>query len=78
LIGGKVCPLVGRVCMDMCLADVTDVAEARVGSETVLIGRQGGAELTADDMAAQLGTISYEILCAIGGRVPRRYRGGGA
>ena len=66
------------MCMDMCLADVTEVPGVRLGSEAVLIGRQGGRELTADDMAETVETISYEILCAIGGRVPRRYRGGKA
>lgn len=77
LIGGHPCPLVGRVCMDMCLADVTDAPEARIGSEAVLIGRQGGQTISADDLADLQGTISYEILCAIGSRVPRLYRGGG-
>lgn len=71
LIRGRACPVVGRVCMDMCLVDVTGVPGAGLGDEAVLIGRQGGRELTADDLARTLGTISYEIVCAIGSRVPR-------
>jgi alanine racemase len=77
LIAGLSCPLVGRVCMDMCLADVTDAPDVRLGAEAVLIGRQGQAAQTADDLAAWQGTISYEVLCAIGNRVPRVWRGGG-
>ncbi|NTV53560.1 MAG: alanine racemase, partial [Candidatus Firestonebacteria bacterium] len=77
LIGGKLCPVVGRVCMDMCLVDVSRVPNAAVGDEVVLIGRQGQASLPAEDMAARLETITYEIVCTIGSRVPRLYRGGG-
>lgn len=76
LIGGRACPLVGRVCMDLCLADVTGLPRAKVGDPVVLIGRQGRAGIGADELAATLGTISYEVLCAIGPRVPRTYRGG--
>ncbi len=71
LVAGRLCPIVGRVCMDMCLADVTAAGPVAVGAEAVLIGRQGRRERTADDLAASLGTISYEVLCAIGARVPR-------
>ncbi len=76
LIGGRACPLVGRVCMDMCLADVTELPRAAVGDPAVLIGRQGRVGIGADELAAALGTISYEVLCAIGARVRRTYRGG--
>jgi alanine racemase len=74
LIGGRRAPVVGRVCMDMTMVDVTDVPGVRVGDEAVLIGRQAGEEITADEHAAWQGTISYEVLCAIGPRVPRVYR----
>lgn len=58
--------------MDQVLIDVGD-AEVSVGDEVVLIGRQGDQEVTADEWATELGTVSYEIVCSIGPRVPRRY-----
>ncbi len=73
LIRGRRVPIVGRVCMDMTLVDVTDLPAIGPGEEAVLIGRQGGAAITADEVAGQLGTISYEVLCRIGPRVPRVY-----
>jgi alanine racemase len=71
LVRGRACPVVGRVCMDMCLVDVTAAGAVAAGEEAVLIGRQGRLERSADDLAAALRTISYEVLCAIGPRVPR-------
>ena len=73
LIRGLRVPIVGRVCMDMAMVDVTRVPGARVGDEVVLIGRQGAEEITADDVAELQGTISYEVLCRIGPRIPRIY-----
>ena len=73
LIRGLRVPIVGRVCMDMTMVDVTGVPDVRVGDEVVLIGRQGAEEITADDVAELQGTISYEVLCRIGPRVPRIY-----
>lgn len=75
LVRGKLCPIVGRVCMDMCLADVTDVERAREGEEAVLLGSQGKSEIPAGRLAQTLQTIPYEILCGIRERVPRIYRG---
>jgi alanine racemase len=72
LIGGRRCPLAGTVTMDQIVIDVDD-ADVGVGDEVVLLGRQGDVEVTADDWARMLGTISYEIVCEIGPRVPRRY-----
>ncbi len=77
LVGGKVVPVVGRVCMDQCLVQLDAVPEARVGDEVVLIGEQGGARRTAEQVAACWGTINYEVTCAIGKRVPRVYLGEG-
>jgi alanine racemase len=57
----------------MTMVDVTALPEVRVGDEAVLIGRQGDEEITADEVAELAGTISYEILCRIGPRVPRTY-----
>jgi alanine racemase len=71
LVRGKRCPVVGTVCMDNTMIDVTDVPDAAVGDETVLIGRQGSEEILADDIAANGGTINYEIACKISPRVTR-------
>ena len=73
LIGGQRVPVIGRVCMDMTMVDVTDVRSANIGDEAILIGQQGSERITAADLAAWQQTIPYEILCAIGPRVPRRY-----
>lgn len=72
LIGGKRCPLVGNVTMDYVMADVGDAGVA-LGDAAVLIGRQGGAEIRIEDVAALAGTIPYEISCAWGRRVRRVY-----
>ncbi|NLX43949.1 MAG: alanine racemase [Chloroflexi bacterium] len=71
LLRGRPAPLVGRVCMDQCMVDVTDIPGARQGDEVVLIGSQGGATLTAEAVAEQLGTINYEVVSEILARVPR-------
>jgi alanine racemase len=71
LVKGKRAPVVGRVCMDLTMIDVTDIGEIRQGDEVVLLGRQGDAEISADEMAAWSNTISYEILTSIGARVTR-------
>jgi alanine racemase len=73
LIRGRRCGIVGRVCMDMAMVDVTPLDGVRVGDEAVLIGRQGSDAITAEEVAASMGTISYEVLCRIGPRVPRIY-----
>jgi alanine racemase len=72
LVGGRRCPEVGRITMDMSLVDVTALrGRIALGDEVVLIGRQGAEEVTADELAARLGTINYEIVTRIGARVPR-------
>lgn len=73
LIRGQRAPIAGLVCMDMIMVDVTAIVGAAVGDEAVLIGQQGTERITARDVAEWMGTIPYEILCAIGPRVPRRY-----
>ncbi len=73
LIGGEPCPVVGRVCMDMTMVDVTAVPGVAIGDEVVLIGSQGNRKITAEDLAAKSQTIVYEVLCGIGERVPREY-----
>jgi alanine racemase len=72
LIGGESHPLAGTVTMDQTMVAVGDV-EVAVGDEAVLIGNQGSASISADEWAGRLGTISYEVVCSIGPRVPRRY-----
>lgn len=74
LIGGRKYPAVGNICMDQFMVDVGPGATAAVGDEVVLIGRQGAEEITADEIAALLGTINYEVVCMINGRVPRVYK----
>jgi alanine racemase len=71
LLHGQEAPLVGRVCMDQCMIDVTHLPQTRIGDEVVLIGRQGAATLTAEQVASRLGTINYEVVSEILARVPR-------
>jgi len=73
LVRGRAAPVVGRVCMDLTMVDATDVPDAAEGDEAVVIGAQGAAAITVEEVAAGAGTIAYEILCGIGPRVPRRY-----
>jgi alanine racemase len=72
LVRGTRCPQVGRITMDMSLIDVTALrGQVKLGDEVVIIGRQGKEEITAEELAAKLGTINYEIVTAIAHRVPR-------
>ena len=71
LVHSRRVPVVGRVCMDMIMVDLTECEGVKVGDEVILIGRQGQETITADDIAGKTGTIAYEILCRIGPRVPR-------
>lgn len=73
IIHGKSAPIVGRICMDQLMADVTDIPEAAMGDVVILLGKSGDEEYNADDMAQQLGTIGYEVLCNISKRVQRFY-----
>lgn len=73
LIQGRRVPIVGLVCMDMTLVDVTDLPPVQIGEPVTLIGQQGTESIGADDVASWIGTIPYEVLCGIGSRVPRRY-----
>jgi alanine racemase len=73
LVGGKRCPIVGRVTMDMTMLDVTSVPQARVGDDAVLIGAQGRDSITAGEVADRLSTISYEVTTSLSPRVPRVY-----
>ena len=77
LVGGSAVAIAGRVAMEHVMLDVTDIAGVRAGDEVVVIGTQGGATVTADDLAGACGTINYEVVTAIRPRVPRRYFRGG-
>jgi alanine racemase len=71
LVRGQRAPIVGRVCMDQTMIDVTAIPDVRQGDEVVLIGEQGGEQITAEDVAERLGTINYEVVSEILARVPR-------
>jgi alanine racemase len=73
LVGGRRVPVVGRVCMDQVLVQLDGVPTAQAGDEVVLIGAQSGAVLRTEDLAMVWGTISYEVVCGITARVPRRF-----
>lgn len=79
LIRGRRVPVVGTICMDQCMVSLQSLAEEaeeiQVGEEVVLIGRQSGATITADELASMLGTINYELICMLAHRVPRLYIG---
>ena len=77
VVRGRRVPIAGTICMDQFLVDGGDLPLA-AGDEVCLIGSQGDAAVTADDWAAWLGTINYEIVCGVGKRVPRVYVGAGA
>ena len=73
VIDGEKCPIIGNVCMDMCMVDTTDMkVRPKVGDKVIVFGR----ERLADDLADRIGTINYEITCVVGKRVRRLYTGG--
>ena len=73
LVGGRRCPVLGRVTMDQILADVTSLPRVEVGDEAVLIGEQGGERILAKEVADKAGTISWDIFTGIGNRTRRFY-----
>ena len=77
IINGKLVPVVGRICMDQCMIDVTDAGKVKVGDEVIILGSDGDLKFNADDMAEAMGTINYEILCMIKQRIPRVYKENG-
>ncbi len=78
LVNGRKIAQVGRICMDMCMADVTEVPDCCVGDTVTILGQSGAQTAKCTDMAALLGTIPYEITCRIDKRVPRLYLQDGA
>ena len=73
LVHGVRCPIIGRICMDQCMIDVTDVPEAKMGDTVTMIGRDGSEEIRAEELAELLNTIHYEVVCGISKRVTRVY-----
>lgn len=73
IIKGKLAPIIGNVCMDQFMVDVTDIENVKTGDEVILLGSEGNVKFDAEDMANILSTISYEVLCLIGRRAPRIY-----
>ncbi len=73
LIKGECAPIVGRICMDQFMVDVTDIKDVQINDEVVLIGKQGNKEITVDFIASILDTINYEVFCTLSKRVPRQY-----
>lgn len=74
LIGGKRRPVVGTVCMDLCMADLGD-EPVKPGTRFTVIGEEGDERITAEEVARKMGTINYEVVCMIGARVPRVFKG---
>ncbi len=72
MVRGQRVPLIGRVCMDYCMFDVTGLDDVQVGDEVILFGRQEDL-VTADELAKTIGTINYEVVCLLNSRVPRVY-----
>ena len=73
LIRGKRAPIIGRVCMDQMMVDVTEIDEAAFMDEVVLVGKSGREEITVDDLSALSGRINYVFLCYLDKRIPREY-----
>ena len=73
IINGKFAPVIGSICMDQCMVDVTGIEGVNIGDEVILIGEDGDNKFTADIVAGLIGTISYEVVCMISKRVPRVY-----
>lgn len=73
IVGGQKAKVVGRICMDQCMIDVTDIDDVKVGDVVTVVGKVGDTEISTDDVASWTGTINYEVVCLVGKRVPRVY-----
>ncbi|AUM97182.1 MULTISPECIES: alanine racemase [Clostridium] len=74
IVNGKLAPVIGRVCMDQCMIDVTSIEDLKVGDVVTIMGEENGVSYTAEDIASEIGTISYEVICNVNKRVPRVYK----
>ncbi|MGL5149456.1 MAG: alanine racemase [Clostridium sp.] len=73
IVNDKLAPVVGKICMDQCMLDITGIENVNIEDEVILIGEKDGIKFDADDLAEAINTINYEIICMIGKRVPRVY-----
>jgi alanine racemase len=73
IVNGILCPVAGNICMDQCMVDVSEVPDVKLGDEVIVMGESGDVSVTADDIAKATGTINYEIVCAFGQRLPKKY-----
>lgn len=76
IVNGCYAPVIGRICMDQCMIDITDIKDIKLGDEVILMGEDKNLSFTADSIAELLGTINYEVTCMISKRVPRVYMKG--
>jgi alanine racemase len=72
LVHGKRVPIIGRVCMDRCFIDVTNLPDVEVGSEVILLGNQGNETISIESVAELIGTIPYEVVCNVGTKTPKK------
>ena len=77
IAGNQLCNVVGNICMDQCMIDVTNVNNIAIGDDVIMFGKSDDIELPVESLAEKMGTINYEILCVIGKRIPRVYFRGG-
>lgn len=73
LIEGQRAPVIGNICMDQCMIDVTNISGADIGTEVIIMGKSGDDAITADELAGLIGTINYEITCGFGQRLPKLF-----
>lgn len=73
IINGAIAPVVGSICMDQCMIDVTDCSSVKPGDEVIIMGSDGNLSISADTIASWMGTINYEVVCMFSKRVPRVY-----
>jgi alanine racemase len=73
LVSGKRFVISGRICMDQIMVDVGSL-RPKIGDEVILIGKQGDCKVTVEELASLSATIPYEIVCGLGGRIPRIYK----
>lgn len=77
LVKGERVPVIGRICMDQCMIDLTDVYNVNIGDEVIVFGEGSHGKISIDEVAEKLGTINYEIICMVGRRIPRVYKRNG-
>ena len=73
IVNGQLAPIVGNICMDQFMIDVTDIPNVKTGDEVILLGESNGIKFNADDIAKCMNSINYEVLCLLKKRVPRAY-----